>query len=614
VNVLINEENFTSNEAINGINKIEIDWNEQAFKRINSYRLSYGETMHWAGERIIERLMNDGFTKEQSEHASNRLHEWFKSVTEIVPGVNFTSKMTWLVANARSGGNYVVDIDTDVNAGELRLFYLGVTNFSITLNGPTDRRVNVNMAGRERILRVGAGCTLIFSNRISTNVSIIVEGNGELVINDGVICPFVFVQNQGRFILNGGEITGSKDSFWDSLSGGGVHVAGVFTMNGGRIHNNSSWKSFRGYSAISSHLSYIRGGGVYVSQSGIFSMRGGEISNNSVSSYAWRNVGGGVSVAGNFVMDAGYIRGNVVNSAREIKGGGVFVGDTGSFTMNGGEISANRFTHANNLDVIKAGGVGVYIDSQARFIMNGGAISNNSIEIGNISGGGVYVSGYFEMNEGKINNNKLSSNQGKTFKGGGVYIGNNGTFVLNNGEISDNRCYSSIDVYGGGIYVGNNSKFVQNGGIISNNISNYLGGGIHVSTGNIAGRFNMAGGQISGNSARWGAGVAFYGAEFTMTGGEISGNTADNNAGGVFIRSSGRFNKVGGIIYGNSENHEKRNITSSNAIESGHGIYVFHVVSQFKLRKNVDSGPADRLRFNGSTNPPTFEGDWDWDF
>jgi hypothetical protein len=75
-------------------------------------------------------------------------------------------------------------------------------------------------------------------------------------------------------------------------------------------------------------------------------------------------------------------------------------------------------------------------------------------------------------------------------------------------------------------------------------------GGVHLAGGSL----DMQGGEISGNSARNGAGVLISaGGSFTMDGGEITGNRATANGGGVAIqgeRAALWFN--GGAIHANS--------------------------------------------------------------
>jgi|GEM_PF-3461590 len=125
---------------------------------------------------------------------------------------------------------------------------------------------------------------------------------------------------------------------------------------------------------------------------------------------------------------------------------------------------------------------------------------------------------------------------------GGTLIMNYGTRITGNTNRGWDRCG-----YGGGVYVSNNGIFVMNAGVIHNN-SAIRGGGVYVSGGGI---FTMnSDGIISGNSADNGGGVYFIWGVFTMNGGRIYGNTASMNGGGVFSNWD-NFRISDGIIYGN---------------------------------------------------------------
>jgi hypothetical protein len=149
---------------------------------------------------------------------------------------------------------------------------------------------------------------------------------------------------------------------------------------------------------------------------------------------------------GSFVMNDGA---KITGDTASYSASGVFVGDSGNFTMNGGEISGNKG--------------GVYVGNNGTFTMNGGEISGNTASSG--TGGGVCVSYYgtFTMNGGEISGNKASS-------GGGVYV-RTGAFTMNGGEISGN----SASFNGGGVTV--DGQFTMNGGEISGNYTSSGGGG-----------------------------------------------------------------------------------------------------------------------------------------
>ena len=88
-------------------------------------------------------------------------------------------------------------------------------------------------------------------------------------------------------------------------------------------------------------------------------------------------------------------------------------------------------------------GGGVYVGGGGTFTMTGGSIAGNTAE----SGGGVYVDegGTFTMEDGSINNNKANSGGG-----GGVMV-NKGSFTLSGGSITGNATSDATYGYGGGV-------------------------------------------------------------------------------------------------------------------------------------------------------------------
>ena len=208
-------------------------------------------------------------------------------------------------------------------------------------------------------------------------------------------------------------------------------------------------------------------------------------------------------------------------------------------------------------------------------------LENLTITGGNSSegefGGGIYVSG------GTLNmkNCKVEENITKSYRGGGIYVRNGDTVIMDGGTISRNKVggASADDKNsGGGIYV-SSSKFTMRGAaIISENIladtAYRYGGNVYISSstfemesGTISGgngaygggvfvssscTFTMDGGTISENNAQVGGGVYVYRGEFTMNGGTISGNNANNYGGGVYVVDSGSsFTMSGGEISNN---------------------------------------------------------------
>ena len=88
-------------------------------------------------------------------------------------------------------------------------------------------------------------------------------------------------------------------------------------------------------------------------------------------------------------------------------------------------------------------GGGVYVGGGGTFTMTGGSIAGNTAE----SGGGVYVDegGTFTMEDGSINKNQVTSGGG-----GGVMV-NKGSFTLSGGSITGNATSDATYGYGGGV-------------------------------------------------------------------------------------------------------------------------------------------------------------------
>jgi hypothetical protein len=271
-----------------------------------------------------------------------------------------------------------------------------------------------------------------------------------------------------------------------------------------------------------------------------------KITGNTYSSSSSSSYGGGVYVGdnGSFTMNGGEISGNYSSSSYSSYGGGVCVsGSYGSLTMNGGEISGNYSSSYSYSYSSSSSGGGVYVSgSSSSLTMNGGEISGNSSSSHSYSyGGGVYVSGLYSsltMKGGEISGNTANAADAGYALGGGVYFSTStsSSFTMENGEISGNTANAA-------------------------GTGNALGGGVYFSTSTSTSySVTMKGGEISGNTANaagtgnaLGGGVYFSSSSsrsFTMENGIISGNTA-KSGGGVYV--DGTFTKTGGLIYGDTD-------------------------------------------------------------
>ena len=172
---------------------------------------------------------------------------------------------------------------------------------------------------------------------------------------------------------------------------------------------------------------------------------------------------------------------------------------------------------------------------------------------------------------------------GSAEKGGGVFVGENATFTMMNGEITDNKAYgtSSSNSIGGGIFVGEGATFTMNSGTISKNIATYgnplniieiNGAGVGVS----GGRFTMNGGTIMYNKIKEsigsnhnGGGVYITDGRFIMNDGEISHNTVIwGYGGGVYVDNS-IFVINDGTITNNEVNSKDSQSDSVSAFSDG---------------------------------------------
>jgi len=305
---------------------------------------------------------------------------------------------------------------------------------------------------------------------------------------------------------------------------------------------------------------HLGGAGVYVNLKGTLIMKG----SSAITGCSAANYGGGVYVSGTFEMhDTSAITGCTADK----DGGGVYVSG-GTFKMQGlsaitdceaiGDSGANEYGEGGgvyNKGTVEMTG-GEIKNNKAR---NGGGIDNNGTLIltnatltGNTAtfiGGALCISSdsSSEMTGGKIISNTCSGSG----DGGGVYI-HAGTFTLKSGA-SGASIESNTADYGGGAYVGQNGTLIINGGSIKLNKAR-KGGGVYVSGNSTKrGTLRMIKGDISDNGAGWngtsytgeGGGVYNKGT-VEMTGGEIKDNKAETG-GGVYF-SEGTFKMSGSAI------------------------------------------------------------------
>lgn len=161
-----------------------------------------------------------------------------------------------------------------------------------------------------------------------------------------------------------------------------------------------------------------------------------------------------------------------------------------------------------------------------------------------------------------------------------IKAANGGTIVLKSGAILENN---KVAQFGSGILAINGVKItMEDGAVIRNNTNrNYeLGGGILLGNGSI---FTMNGGEISGNTANGGGGVAIIGSTMVMNGGKISNNSTYKTTGqgsyGAGVYVADYANASGGdILFKPKPASFEMNggkITGNKALDYGGGILTF---------------------------------------
>lgn len=169
-----------------------------------------------------------------------------------------------------------------------------------------------------------------------------------------------------------------------------------------------------------------------------------------------------------------------------------------------------------------------------------------------------------------------------------------GTIELKSGAILENNKAAQ---FGSGILANNGVKItMEKGAVIRNNTNrNYeLGGGILLGNGST---FTMNGGEISGNTANGGGGVAIIGSTMVMNGGTISNNSTYKTSGqgsygaGVYVADYANASGGGTLFTAQPASFEMNGgkITGNQALDYGGGVLTFPQQSK-KITININNG------------------------
>jgi hypothetical protein len=183
-----------------------------------------------------------------------------------------------------------------------------------------------------------------------------------------------------------------------------------------------------------------------------------------------------------------------------------------------------------------------------------------------------------------------------------IWVIDGGTLVLEDGAVVEGNIntYSNI---GGGIHVGTGGTLRLAGvsAAIRNNVADNYGGGVGVN--DSTGTFIIEAGEITGNTAEYGGGVANFYGNIMIMGGKISGNTVGEVGGGVYDRGgvitmdageiSGNtvVNRDGGGVYTSGNFMMKGGNISRNSAANGGGVWS---ETDFTMEGGIISGNTVR--------------------
>ena len=509
-----------------------------------------------------------------------------------------------IVAKFAEGGDFILESDTTVANGKLTI--PSGKEVILDLNGFV-----LKGTGSGSVITIDGGSfTLKDSQPTAAHIDTSLPAGGVITGGNSDNGGGVYVGN-GRLSMEGGNITSNAAGF-----GGGVYVMnGSFEMTGGSISGNTGC-----------------GSGVFLQSNTSFSMTGGAITDNTSNnatygggvvvfdnSVAAITLGGTAKITGNHQVIEGVITNNNLSIGHSLPvvsttdaPNGMVIGVTvqeasDGLTIAGNGAAAKYFSSDDPAyTVVSSDGKAVlripgdfkavivdtdtFINGGLTLILNNIAQNGNTVRLladvtenvtinadkditldlnghvlkGTGSGSVITISNGASLTLMDIN--PTASHTGTTFPAGGVITGgdagngggvkNNGSFTMAGGTITGNTAKAN----GGAVYI-NIGSLVMSGGIITGNTATTNGGGVAN-----GGTFNMNGGCITGNTATSrGGGVYVEGeiSSFTMSGGTITGNTAGNSGGGVYV-TSGTFTLADGAISNNT------------ADKTGGGVYIYN--------------------------------------
>lgn len=472
----------------------------------------------------------------------------------------FNSQLTGNIANLDGGGLYIGD-EASVSVEQTDF----VNNFAQDSGGGIFQ---------DELFSTGSELELSNSTFDQNKAS---SGGGLFVGNGSVANVFnvQFFVNEadrggGLFIDSAGSATTTSSRFGGNRAeeGGGIYINGdaddVGSSQGGFL--------FSSLDDLTNNEATKLGGGIFIDEAAEANVVNATISKNIAEG------GGGIFVDGGAIGSSGQpeggsllLDGSNVNDNQAVSGGGLMIWPSGSakisntsFMRNladeGGAIFADGTPSAtgtpqgstlelfnsdlgSNTAFLKGGGL--YLDENATAIIDSSEIIGNT---SNDFGGGIYINGAF--NEGgklTLTNSQVDLNLSGS--GGGVFVDQTGEADISNTTFSTNTAIQD----GGALFVSENATAIVDAVQIVNNTATNSGGGIFVESDfGVGGTITLTNSQIEQNQADSGGGL------FVSSAGnaDIRNTTFDTNealgdGGAIFVMTQAKIDIAGSTFTNN---------------------------------------------------------------
>jgi len=408
-----------------------------------------------------------------------------------LPGYNLDTlagQLARLRANARSGGEYTIEIsrDTILCCCDSSL-PSGRSNLTIILRGSGAMRT-ISLNDNDSLFTIGSGVTLVLDDNITlqgrpnNNPLVIVNDYGTLIMNDGARITGntnsswnagggVRVNSSGTFEMHGGEISGNA-AIGSWANGGGIHIAsgGTFRISNGIIHGNDAAEGLRntatGYGAVLFNSGTAEHGTFY---NGTFTYTGTLTTTN----YTVRVVNGVrhfPTMEGTLAEQLAWLRnfaqsGNAytieLNDDATISPEQTLPTGRTNLTITLMGIGAMRTINLYDNGILFTVGSGVTLVLDDNITLQGRPNNNNPLMI-------VNDYGTLIMNDGARTTGNTNTSSWWGVDGGGIRVNSGGTFEMHGGEILGNSTTGDW-ANGGGIHIASGGTFRISNGIIHGN-------------------------------------------------------------------------------------------------------------------------------------------------